>query len=245
MGLALCNILRVEVEHRKMGVDLGSKRFFCGWFFSPLLLWTLVGAGCDRAGGFPSSLVQACFHNCSTSLWPFPLLLHPFWHFHNTKAEAQFCPWSLPFCLEAGVQFWDDKLCCLWPVQVFYPFPVEAFREVRLGTACHLGMGGSKDVFAWWEVLQIQGACSLWRRIKPSERSNAKWKVLSDKQNYWRGRAAWCPGTVAISSKSSGALAKQRAGHGCFTLPAVLLSWGTKTPAWLPEQSFGTCTRLR
>lgn len=58
---------------------------------------------------------------------------------------------------------------------------MKAFRGVRLGTACHLGMGVHKDVVAWWEVLQIQGACSVWKRIKPFERSNEKLKVLSDR----------------------------------------------------------------
>lgn len=53
---------------------------------------------------------------------------------------------------------------------------------VRLGTACHLGMGVSKDVATWWEVPQIQGACSLWKWIKPFERSSKEnWEALSDR----------------------------------------------------------------
>lgn len=78
-------------------------------------------------------------------------------------------------------------------------------------------------------LLSVEEEKAFWE--EPWEMEGSQWQ----KQNYLRGRP-WCTGTVAISSKPSGALAKQTAGHGSFNHPCCLSVLRSKNP-WMAART--------
>lgn len=219
MRLVFCNTLSVKMEHRKRE-RVASIGVFCDCLF-PSSVVDLGRSWLWQGWRVFSSLVQACFHKVFHFCDPFPSLSTSF-----GISTIQLKSRSTILSLESVVLPGGRSMALEWhnllvmTCSGVLSFPSGWMQGSQAGVClppwnwCQQGCGslvGAAPNPRYF--LSVEGDKAFWE--EQWEMKGSQWQ----KQNYLRARAAWCTGTVAISSKPSGALAKQTAGHGCLNHP--------------------------